>query len=96
MMLTQVRAAQPEWFSRGNKKFFGDVSYLVLYGRRTGERYLARSTYAWTDMFGASRRLHWRINRLKEDLRIGALLDPTFSTLTDVKNWLRTEEEETQ
>jgi hypothetical protein len=87
--LAEVKAAQPEWFSRKNKKFFKDVSYRVLHSKKTGEPYLARSTYAWTDMFGKKPRLHWRLNPLDNNLIIRPLIDDEFSDLWAVKRWLK-------
>jgi len=86
--LADVRAAQPGWFSRGNKRFFNDVNYRILHGKTSRKPYLVRSTYAWSDMFGAAPRLEWRINRLEEGLKIGKLLDEGFRNLDDVKEWL--------
>ncbi len=87
--LAAVRARQPEWFSPQNKRFFGDVSYRVLYGKLTGQPYLVRATYAWTDMFGGPRRLHYRINELADDLTIGSLFDEQFVSIQIVKDWLK-------
>ncbi len=88
-VLRDVKAAQPEWFSRKNKRFFGDVNYRVLYGKVSGERFLVRSTYAWSDMFGAPKRLHYRINRLDDNLKIRLLVDDAFRSIGDVKDWLK-------
>jgi len=89
--LSEVKAVQPQWFSHGNKRFFGDVSYKVLHGKRTGKPYLVRSTYAWSDMFGKAKTLHYRINRLHDDLTVGLLVDDMFSDLDRVKGWLQWE-----
>ena len=92
MTLTQLRQNQPEWFSRKNKRFFGDVSYRLLHGKATGEPYLVRATYAWSDMFGRERRLHYRVNRITgetiEERRVGPLVDTVFTDLSEVKRWL--------
>lgn len=89
-LLRQIKEAQPEWFSRGNKRFFGDVSYKGYYGKKTGKAYMVRSTYAWTDMFGEPRRLHWRINNLNQDtLKMEPLIDIEFPSLQAVKEWLK-------
>lgn len=93
MTLAQLRQNQPEWFSRKNKRFFGDVSYKLLHGKTSGEPFLIRSTYAWTDMFGSPKRLHYRVNRITgesiEARRIGPLVDKSFFDLDEVKDWLR-------
>lgn len=83
-----VREANEMWFSPKNKKFFQDVSYRVLHSS-SGQPYLVRSTYAWSDMFGGQKRLHWRINAIDRDLKIGTLLKKEFATLEDVKEWLQ-------
>jgi len=84
----QVKAKHPNWFSRENKRFFGDVSYKVLHGKASKAPYLVRSTYAWSDMFGQPAKLHWRVNPLLSDLDIGQLIDQSFDTLEDVREWL--------
>ena len=89
-LLRQIKAANQQWFSRGNKRFFNDVSYRGYYGKKTGKAYLIRSTYAWTDMFDRPRRLHYRINNINQDtLNIEELLDQGFANIIEVKAWLR-------
>ena len=89
-LLRQIIAANKDWFSRGNKRFFNDVSYKAYYGKKTGKAYLARSTYAWTDMFDRPRRLHYRINNVDQDtLEIEPLIDQEFNDIFAVKAWLR-------
>ena len=89
MTLSELKQANEGWFSRGNKKFFGDVSYKVLHSKKTGKPYLIRSTYAWSDMFGQPKRLHYRINTIKEDSTIGNLIANIFSDIYAVKDWLK-------
>jgi hypothetical protein len=89
-LLRDIRAANGHWFSLGNKRFFNDVSYRGYYGKATGKAYLVRSTYAWTDMFGKTARLHWKINNLNQDtLEIESLNDQEFQDIFAVKAWLR-------
>jgi len=87
--LQEVKAVQPDWFSRKNILFFSDVSYRVLHSKKTGKPYLARSTYAWSNMTGKNRTLHWRLNSLDEDLKIRPLVDVVFPDLWAVKRWLK-------
>jgi hypothetical protein len=88
-LLRDIRENNPTWFSASNKRFFGDRSYYGYYGVATGEPYLVRSTYAWTDMLGGKRTLHYRINKLSDKKEILDLVDDIFVTLDDVKKWLR-------
>jgi len=88
--LADVKQAQPQWFTRENKRFFNDVSYRVLHGKASHKPFLVRATYAWTDMFGGPKRLHYRINPLDPDtLHIQPLVDQEFKDLGEVKDWLK-------
>lgn len=88
--LTDIRAVQPEWFSRKNKRFFGDVGYKLLHGKSSKQPFLVRSTYAWSDMFGQPKRLTYRINAIEPDLTIGSLVEngKEFRDMFQVKEWL--------
>lgn len=89
-LLRDIKQANDGWFSRGNKLFFGDVSYRAYYGKKTGKAYFIRSTYAWTDMLGDPRVLHYRINNVDQaTLKIETLIDQTFNDIFAVKAWLR-------
>jgi len=90
MKLSQVKEAQQDWFSRKNKKFFGDVDYRVLHGKATGNAFLVRSTYRWSDMFGQDKKLVWKINELDQDTcKIRSLIDKDFRDIDSVKDWLK-------
>ena len=88
--MRKIREANEGWFSRKNKRFFGDVSYRALRGKTTGNLFLVRSTYAWSDMFGSPKRLSWRINTIGDDYSIGPLLDETFRDIHAAKAYLKT------
>lgn len=84
-----IQHGNGDWFSRKNKRFFGDVSYKVLHGRATKKPYLVRSTFAWPDMFGGNKTLHYRINEIRDDNTIGSLLDQRFVDIESVKEWMK-------
>mgnify|MGYP001599406724 FL=1 len=88
-ILRDVKAKQPGWFTPANKRFFQDCRYTVRYGKQSGERFLLRSTYMWSDMFGGAKTLYYRLNPLKDDLEIGSLVDEEFSTRAEAMRWLR-------
>lgn len=88
-LLKAIKKAQPKWFCAGNRRFFNDRSYYGVYGKKTGKAYLLRSTYAWTDMFGKPKTLHYRINDINQETHeINNLVDETFKTLDEAKQWL--------
>ena len=86
--ISDVRQANQHWFSLGNQRFFGDMEYRVLHSRQ-GNPYLVRRTKMWSDMFGQKPTQVFRVNCLNPDLSIGELEDPIFSSLSDVKVWLK-------
>ena len=89
MFISKVRSANPQWFARGNKKAFGDVSYKAVFGKDTGDRYLLRSTYMWSDAFGSKKKLVYRINLVKDNYKIGSLIDIIFPSLSSANDWLK-------
>jgi len=87
--MTDVREANESWFSRSNKSLFGDIDYRLLTGKKSKDKYLVRSTYGWTDMFGSPKKVFYKINKLdQKTLKIGNMLDPEFRTLDGVKDFL--------
>jgi len=87
--LAQVRAVQPNWFSRKNKRFFGDIQYWVLQ-RQSGKPYLLRSTFMWSDMFGQPRKVSYRVTEIDAaTLHVGNLIDDIFRTREDAKDWIK-------
>jgi hypothetical protein len=88
--MDDIRRANWTWFSPGNRRFFGDKNYWLVYSKVTGERYLLRSTYAWTDMCGGTKTLHYRLNEIEENLKIGNLIDDIFKTKAAAEAWLTT------
>ena len=67
MTIQDVKSAQPEWFSRANMKFFGDVSYRILQGKKSKKFYLVRKTAGFSDMFGQEKTYHYVINDIDQD-----------------------------
>jgi len=86
--IADVKRANPLWFSKENRRFFGDVDYRVLRDR-SEQAYLVRGTYGWTDMFGEPKRLRYRLNPVTEEGNILSLMNGEFKSLGDVKEWLR-------
>ena len=92
--LQNLKEIKPDWFSTENMRFFGDLSYDVLYGEATEKPYLIRKTNAWTDMFGGKPLTHYCINRIKDDLTIGELVYGSghcavrFKDMDEVEDWL--------
>ena len=87
LRISEVRQANPTWFSLKNKRFFGDIEYRILHSR-DGEPYLTRKSYMFSDMFGGQRKAVWILNQINTDLTIGNRYGDVFLTLDDAKHWL--------
>jgi hypothetical protein len=89
MLLRELKEHNKTWFNPQNKRLFGDKSYKVLHGQRTGNPYLIRSTTAWTDMFDGVKKLHYRINPIRNDFQILLLIDSIFYSLDEIQAWVK-------
>ena len=81
--LEDVRRANPNWFEK--PRFHGDLRYSLHPGG-SGMPYLVRSTYAWTDMLGAKKRLFYVANPIDHvTLKIQPILHDT--DFRDFREW---------
>lgn len=81
--LEDVKRANGLWFHYKSKEFCQDKDYWVKYGGTTGNPFLLRSTYMFSDMFGGKKEICYRINVIGTDLIIGNLIDDVFKTEGD-------------
>lgn len=86
--ISEVRAANPEWFTRKNKRLRGDISYSVGEAKVSGRMYLVRYTYAATNMFGGPKIAHYRLHELNSPI-IGDLTKEHFRNVDLLNAWLR-------
>ena len=90
--LSEVKAASPKWFSESNRKFFGDLRYFVFNWQ--DRSFLIRKTNAWTDMFDSIPKPHYRINSIKDNLKIGEFLsDIHFKSMKEAILYVKEEVE---
>ncbi len=78
MKLSEIIFAQPEWFSKKNRKFINDIRYRLLFGKKTKSPYLVRETIAF-----------WAVNPIDENKKIKSMVAQEFKTIDDVKEWLK-------
>ena len=62
MTLSELKTKNNTWFSKENKRFFGDRRYYVYTYRQ--KSYLIRLSSGWSDMFGESKKFNYYINPL--------------------------------
>ena len=90
--LLELKRANPNWFSKGNKRSFNDISYETRIGKRSRETYLVRSTWMWDGgMFETAtpKKIYWMINPIDSTkLKIKNLVEIIFKSKLEVNEWL--------
>ena len=88
MKLSELRAHNERWFSRKNRKFFGDIDYRIIHGKDK-KPYLVRYTSGFSDMFGRTKQYFYVINPVEDKYKIASMLDEKFISLEDVKEFIK-------
>lgn len=86
--LQKIIDANPVWFSRSNKRFFGDRKYLARYGGITGALYLCQETAMW-NWSGGRRQYVWWIHLINDNYEVGQRLDIMLEGKVALNQWLR-------
>lgn len=85
--ITQVKEANAIWFSKGNKRFFGDLGYKVLHGEISKKPYLIQISNKWHGAFtGEAKKVFYLIKNLGDNLKIG-------DCIKEVESWDDVEKE---
>lgn len=87
LSITDIRQANPMYFSKENTKFSGDISCRVLHDKQR-KPYLVRLTHQGEHWFDSEHITHWIINPIGISLGILPPLPARFATLADVKKIL--------
>jgi len=91
MTLSELKTKNNTWFSKENKRFFGDRRYYVYTYRQ--KSYLIRLSSGWSDMFGGSKQELYFINPL-DGYKIESLISDkelalSFKTLQEAKEYIK-------
>ena len=93
MTLEKVTKEQPWYFTKENKRFFGDISYHVFHSLK-GIAYFVTKTYQWSDMLGDTKKAVFIIHNLNQETgKLGNFVESdgiviVLETLTDVLNFI--------
>ena len=68
--INTLKKHNQKYFQKGNKKFFGDISYTFL--EHKNQRYLLTHTYDWSDMFGQPKKDFYTLKSVDNDLKISS------------------------
>lgn len=87
-LLDKIKAAQPKFFSAGNRRFMEDICF---YGRRNkkGNAFLIEKTYMFSSMLGEPRKISFRVHTVNtETFKIEHLLETAYPTFQDAKDYI--------
>lgn len=92
--MADLRTANQLYFKRGQKQFFGDVSYAII--KVNGKHYLRTYSSGWSDMFCRQKSFFYYVKPIDPvTLEIGAMIERgdknnKFMTPESVKEHLKT------
>jgi hypothetical protein len=89
--MTELRAANPNWFSRENQRFFEDRQYKAVNYR--GKVYLAQETTQWSgSMGGGPKRYRWVLHPVEAGLKVGPAVEKDFDDLNEIRDWVKAQD----
>ena len=84
----ELKEVNKSYFSPANKRFFNDINYKVLTGKKTKKRFFVQHTYKFSDMFDGIKKAVFIIKPITEQGQIGKDIIE-FEDLNKVKEHLR-------
>ena len=76
------------FFSPESKRFFNDIDYKLLTGKKTKTKFLIQHTYKFSDMFGGERKAVFIVKPITKDGKILSCIIE-LDTLEKVKQHLK-------
>ena len=83
-----LKAVNKKWFTPENKRFFNDINYKVLTGKKTKTRFLIQHTYQWSDMFGGEKKAVFVVKPITTEGKILPTIE-TLKELNQVKQYMK-------
>ena len=84
----KLKEVNKSYFSLANKRFFNDINYKVLTGKKTKTKFLIQHTYQWSDMFDGIKKAVFVIKPITVDGKILETVE-TLKELNQVKQYLK-------
>ena len=86
--IQDLKQINPIFFLPENKRFFNDIDYKLLTGKKTKTKFLIQHTYKWSDMFGNEKKAVYVVKPVTDK---GVILESVaeFKKLSEVKNFLK-------
>ena len=86
--MQELKEVNKKWFTPENKRFFNDINYKVLTGKKTKTRFLIQHTYKFSDWFGGDKKAVFVIKPITEQGQIEKDIIE-FEDLNQVKQYMK-------
>jgi hypothetical protein len=84
----ELKQVNQSYFTPENKRFFNDINYKVLTGKKTKTRFLIQHTYQWSDMFDGVKKAVFVVKPITTDGKILPTIE-TLKELNQVKQYMK-------
>ena len=86
--IQELKQVNQKWFTPENKRFFQDINYKVLTGRKSKTRFLIQHTYQWSDMFDGIKKAVFVVKPISTEGKILPTVE-TLKELNQVKQYMK-------
>ena len=84
----ELKKVNQSYFTPENKRFFQDINYKVLTGRKSKTRFLIQHTYQWSDMFDGIKKAVFVVKPISTEGKILPTVE-TLKELNQVKQYMK-------
>ena len=85
--IQSLKRVNKSYFTPENKRFFNDINYKVLTGKKTKTKFLIQHTYKFSDWFGGDKKAVFVIKPITEQGQIEKDIIE-FEDLNQVKQYM--------
>jgi len=86
--IQSLKRVNKSYFTPENKRFFNDINYKVLTGRKSKTRFLIQHTYQWSDMFDGIKKAVFVVKPITTEGKILPTVE-TLKELNQVKQYMK-------
>ena len=84
----ELKKVNQSYFTPENKRFFQDINYKVLTGRKSKTRFLIQHTYQFSDMFDGIKKAVFVVKPITTEGKILPTVE-TLKELNQVKQYMK-------
>jgi len=86
--IQSLKRVNKSYFTPENKRFFNDINYKVLTGKKTKTRFLIQHTYQFSDMFDGIKKAVFVVKPITTEGKILPTVE-TLKELNQVKQYMK-------